>query len=183
MKLLTLPLVVLLISIGFEGKSFDFLSLEFEHKQLIFKTHNEKEAYPFYVERWINDNWVTIHEIYGEGGLDTNTYVVDVQSVFYGMNKFRIKKETGWEYFVFSNPLSFFHRNNKVYPFVAEQKILFSDTVYNRVETENGDQIFEAFSNSIEVSQLDKGNYILWYNNRKTFFRKTRSKIVLKNKL
>lgn len=183
MKVLTLPLVLLFISLSVEGKTFDFVSVEFGNSQLIFKTLNERDTYPFYVDRWINESWVTVSEIYGKGGIDTNTYKISIETLFYGMNKFRIKKETGWEYYVFSNPLSFFHKNDKIYPFVEDHKILFSDTAFYRLETRDGGYINRGYSSSLDVSQLDKGTYTLWYNNRKTFFRKKRSKIVLKNKL
>lgn len=112
----TIIIISILLSAFPSVKAFDFIETKIQQKVLHFSTVEEGDHYPFYVEQWINEEWVVVDEVYGKGGMDTNFYQVPLQSIFHGINKYRIKKETGWDYFSFSTPITFLIKRIKYCP-------------------------------------------------------------------
>lgn len=178
----SIVLVVFSLVLSFGSQAFDFVELRVEDETLIFTTVEERENYPFYVEQWINESWMVIGEVYGKGGIDTNIYQIGLENMFFGINKFRVKKETGWDYFNFSSPTSIFNTKNKVLPFTDKKQIIFSDTAFYKVVNDENQIFLNGKGSGFDSNQLPHGKYVLWCNNRKTQLIVRRNRSILKER-
>ena len=154
--------------------TFEMVSLNISSEGLLkWTTKNEAGSLPFVIEQFRWNKWVYSGEINGNGTSGINEYSFQT-TPHSGENKFRIKQvgyETQPKY---SETIKYISSNEKM-TFASsktDNTIAFSGETLYEVYDPYGVIVKRGYGKKLDVSNLEKGNYYLCYDNSMTEFRK-----------
>jgi hypothetical protein len=134
--------------------------------KITWKTNNEPENTTYAIQQFKWGQWVTTKKVEGKGANQTQEYT-DKVFLTSGVNKFRVVT-----YYLFQPPITSEEitvvSSKKVVTSELNNKskqITFSDETYYVVKNKFGENVMEGIGNSVNLKQLDKGNYIVCFDN------------------
>lgn len=170
---LFLGICVFLNASSDEGSNFSFLDakVNVDHKMISFTTVGENGKYSFYIEQFINEEWIVVKHFSGKGTFDTTNYEVEIPILVKGDNKFRIKKENNEGLYDFSKVFELENYSKRIHCFLNENsdQIEFSSNAYFELKDAEGNVTKNGITTIIELNSMPVGEYSLWYNNRLVF--------------
>src|SRR5690606_16892292 len=143
--------------------NFTFLGakVNVQGKKIAFTTVGENGKYSFYIEQYINEEWVVVKHFSGKGSFDTTNYEISIPLFVKGDNKFRIKKENDNGLFDFSKVFELENYSKRIHCFLNEKSnvIEFSSNAYFELIDANGDVTKNGITTNIDLAQLTIGQY------------------------
>ncbi len=140
-----------------------------------FTTTNESAKLTFFVEEYRWGRWIERGKVPGDGGPGNRTYSIKVYP-FNGENKFRVyqidhlnRKFYSDEY-VFNIDKETVEVTSNLSK--VKKEITFSGITYYLVIDEFGEELISGVGNSVDVSNLKKGEYFLNFENEYVTFKK-----------
>ena len=134
--------------------------------RITWKSNSEREETKFTIQQFKWGQWVTVKRVDGKGGNQPNEYA-DTVFLTSGKNKFRIVT-----YYLFNPPfisdeITVVSTKKKVgYSYIKKTKeVIFSETTAYAVKNKFGENVLEGLGNSVNLSKLGKGDYIVAYDN------------------
>lgn len=153
---------------------FQFLSTNANENEIAWMTNGEYQGGLFYVEKYVNNAWITDKSVYGKGNFETNQYSTS-PNYYAGENKMRIKYETEnghifyskvFEHYSTKDPISF-------HPTRVSDKLYLSRKTDYQVMDPSGKLVAKGNSDVINCANLKSGLYYLSIENRQEkFFKK-----------
>ncbi|HOE05844.1 MAG TPA: hypothetical protein PLZ52_11560 [Bacteroidales bacterium] len=155
--------------------TYSVVDMSLNGNSLVFTTKDETSKINFIVEQYRWNHWVKVAEVQGKGGPDNQTYSVNVYPI-HGNNKYRVYQQDHLYRTNLSNEYEFESQNEAITVSSKLKNVKSTITlsapgsylIYNIY----GDCLLEGYSDSIDVSGLSKGTYILAYENTFTNFTK-----------
>lgn len=156
--------------------TYEIVTADLAYNDMLrFITTNESGKLTFFVEEYRWGRWIERGRIPGEGGPGNRTYNVKVYP-FNGENKFRVYQIDHLNRKFYSNEFVF---NIEKEPVKITSKlssvkkeITFSGLTYYSVINQYGEELISGAGNSVDVSNLKKGEYFLNYENDYVTFKK-----------
>lgn len=164
--------------------SFSFLYFQIDENSINWITRGEALAGSFVVEQMKYQGWTEIYTRTGKGKIDYNQYIIEAKN-YSGQNRYRIVynlenggsfKSEEVEYFSLLEPVEFFPTDS-----VTEWISLTRDADYNVLDNK-GKILKSGFGNTINVDDLDYGEYRIVIENDEDFFVKPKPKITYRKK-
>jgi hypothetical protein len=152
--------------------TFDVIAMSIDQSGLLtWSTKNETGSLPYIVEQFRWNKWIPVGEVQGTGSANVNNYLFQT-TAHSGENKFRVKQK-GYGVVKLSNNVSFFSQlKEPTFDFRGNSSILFSDETMYEVYDAYGNIVKRGFGEALDISNLEKGNYYLCYDNVLTDFKK-----------
>lgn len=142
---------------------------------LLFTTDNESGKLKFIVEEYRWGQWVKLDEIDGKGGPGRNTYQVKIYP-FNGNNVFRIYQTDHLYQRNYSQELSIPYQTERITILSNLRRIRntieFSDKTRFFIINQFGEVLLSGYSDTVDVSELRRGEYFVRYDNVYDVFRK-----------
>ena len=143
-----------------------------------FSTTNESGQLPFFIEQKRWNKWITLATIEGKGGVDVNNYTLKVNP-HSGRNVFRIKQVDFTRKPRYSQEKKLIRSSTKEV-FIANENLLkieelvsFEDgsgndvsTLYEVYSNKTGALVKKGYGSAINISELNKGEYFVMYDNK-----------------
>lgn len=150
------------------NSAFKFLTFKVSNTNITWQTKGEKTTAKFYIEQFLNGNWVAVHELQAQG-LSTQNEYVHHEFHCSGLNKYRIKYEEKDGPVFYSQIVEFLSRKPKVnfYPKRITSIVKFSREVAYEVIDKEGGSVKKGYGNEIDMSELKEGMYYLHFDNRR----------------
>ncbi|MBN8702337.1 MAG: hypothetical protein J0M08_04685 [Bacteroidetes bacterium] len=136
-------------------------------------TLNETGSLPFIIEQYQFDRWVKIGQVMGMGTVEANSYSYNI--VYHaGINKFRVKQKGYDRIARYSEAVTFVSETEEInYKIVQSNRVVeFSNNTFFVLYNMYGDVLAQGFANSLDITYLDSGNYLLVYDNKLATFKK-----------
>lgn len=145
--------------------TFEIGSIEVKNNILSWTTSGESGSLPFIVEQFKWNKWVNVGEVAGEGTAEKHEYKFKL-SPYSGENKVRVKQVDYTNRPRYSESVTY---NPQVPPVKFEPKrpdsqINFSANTGYEIFNMYGVLVKTGFGNSVNVSDLEKGEYYLNYD-------------------
>ncbi len=154
--------------------TFEIITINIDKKGLLsWITKNEIGILPYIIEQFRWNKWTRVGEVQGGGNMDKNSYSFQT-TAHSGENKFRVK-QVGYEAIAkMSNNVTFISTISQ--PTYAMDKstdnIEFSIETMYEVYDAYGNIIKRGYSTELNITNLTKGSYYLYYDNIMTDFKK-----------
>lgn len=146
--------------------SFETESIEADSEgSLVWITKNEKGRLPFIVQQFKWNKWVDIGEVMGKGTPGKNSYSFQVSPVS-GKNKVRVVQKTK-DGDIRTSPEAEFNPRKKAVSFNYDRKsdrVSFSEETSFELYNAYGQIVKRGRSNSLDMSNLEKGEYYISYD-------------------
>lgn len=164
--------------------SFSFLYFQIDENSINWITRGESLKGSFVVEQMKYGGWTSIYSREGKSKIDYNQYIIEARN-YSGENRYRIIYTTAngetlrseeVEYFSLLEPVEFFPADS-----VTEWISLTREADYNILDGE-GKILKSGFGNTINVEDLEYGEYRIVVENDEDFFVKPKPKIVYRKK-
>lgn len=169
-KALFLSLAILAGStaIASQDNAFHFLDIEVEEGNILtWKTIHEDEDLNYYVEQFVYNEWQVVTEVSPLGEDDTCFYAVSIDAQLHsGTNKFRIAREAVNYIAAYSDEVSYVSDLPTIFHFEKRHKVTLSKRVSYFVVNESGLRIKEGYGSVIDLSDYEKGIYLLCFDNQ-----------------
>jgi len=153
---------------------FQFLSINADDNEISWMTSGEYEGGIFYVEKYVQSEWIVDKSVYGKGNFGTNQYSVSPE-YFAGDNKLRIKYTTENGHTFYSNIFDHYSTMDPIsfHPTMVSDKIYLSRRTDFQVLDPSGKLMTKGNSDVINCTSLNEGLYYLIIENRQEkFFKK-----------
>jgi hypothetical protein len=154
--------------------TFEVINIDIDKNGILsWSTIKETGSLPFIIEQYRWNKWISIGEINGSGSIKTNSYSFQT-TLHSGENKFRVKQiGFGGDTKSSSNVVFTSAKVEPTYTITKDcNGIDFSSETNYEVFDVYGNLIKRGFENKIDISNLEKGNYYLCYDNIITDFKK-----------
>jgi hypothetical protein len=151
-----------------QNSAFRFLLFTVTATNLTWQTRGEKLTAKIYIEQFLNNNWVVVHEMPAKGLSTQNEYVYH-EFHCSGINKYRIKYEEQEGSIFYSQIVEFLSRKPRVsyYPKRITSIVKFSREVAYEVIDKEGGSVKKGYGNEIDMSDMKEGTYYLLFDNHK----------------
>jgi len=146
--------------------TFDVVNIKIdEEKMLKWKTKNETGSLPFIVEQFKWNKWVKVGEVNGQGSPSEHNYEFKIVP-HSGENKFRVKQTGFGSAPRYSPPTTYSSLMEKPSFQISKdaKSINFSIETAYEVYDFYGNVVKKGFSNTLDISNLQKGKYYLCYD-------------------
>jgi hypothetical protein len=153
--------------------TFEVIDMRIDKSGLLtWSTKNETGSLPYIVEQYRWNKWIPVGEVQGTGAATVNNYSFQT-TAHSGENKFRVKQK-GYGAVKLSNNASFTSEiKQPTYDLKKDNStILFSNATMFEVYDAYGNIVKRGFGEQVDVSNLNKGNYYLCFDNVLTDFKK-----------
>ncbi len=156
--------------------SFELIDYKFSDDNMFsFTTHKESGKLTFYVEQLKWNKWVKVGEVEGLGGPDDRTYSIKLIPCN-GKNNLRVYQVDHLNRRLSSDTLSF-NVDKEAIVITSRKKcvkkeITFSGETNFEVINQFGEELISGSGNTVDVSNLEKGEYFLNYDNKYIVFKK-----------
>jgi hypothetical protein len=136
-------------------------------------TINENGKLTFIVEQFKWSRWVKAGEVYGVGLPTENTYTFTITPTS-GKNKVRVSQLDFSKQYRHSKSLEFTSevKEVKLKKLEGETKFIFSSKTLYEIHDYQDNLKMKGFNDQIDFSNLPKGPYYLYYDNKTTSFAK-----------
>jgi hypothetical protein len=154
--------------------TFEVVNINIDKNGLLnWSTKNEMGSIPYVVEQFRWNKWIPVGEVKGGGEMDNNTYSFQT-TAHSGENKFRVKQIGYGGVSKQSNAVTFVSTiGQPTYTMSKDDKMIqFSSETMYEVFDAYGNIIKRGFGNQLEISNLQKGNFYLCYDNIMTDFKR-----------
>jgi hypothetical protein len=154
--------------------TFEVININIDKNGLLnWSTKNEMGILPYIVEQFRWNKWIPIGEVKEKGSMDNNSY--SFQTIPHsGENKFRVKQMGYGGINKMSNSVTFVSTMGQ--PTYSLSKtadaIEFSAETMFEVFDAYGNIVKRGYGSKLDISNLEKGNYFLCYDNIMTDFKK-----------
>ncbi|MFA0963605.1 T9SS C-terminal target domain-containing protein [Roseivirga sp. BDSF3-8] len=151
---------------------FAFSDIHLGKHNITWQTKGERPGGKFFVEQWVNNEWVIRHTIDGKG--EAAVYALRIDC-FSGNNRFRIKHLQNDGIIFYSEEQAFESNEDPVtfYPLRVAEKIVLSKPTDYKVTSVNGTPLAKGKGKEIPLQHLRTGVYYLYIENRQEkFFKK-----------
>jgi hypothetical protein len=156
------------------GAAFQFVSFTVNRNEITWTTSGEQPNSMYFVEQYLNNNWLAVKTVYSKGTGKSGLYSV-APSHSAGNNKYRIKSQDKEGKISYSREESFSYTPDAVtfYPKSVTDKITLSQDVPYEVRSVDGKLIKKGKGKEIALKEIKTGVYYLTIDNRKEkFFKK-----------
>ncbi len=154
--------------------TFEMLAISVDPNGLLnWSTKNETGSLPYIIEQYRWNKWVPVGEVKGSGINTVNTYSFQT-TAHSGINKFRIKQVGYGGIAKISENVIYKSTINQPSFAIAKNEldIEFSSATLFEVYDAYGNIKKRGYGNSLNISNMEKGNYFLCYDNVMTDFKK-----------
>ena len=136
-------------------------------------TNNEDGSLTFVVEQYKWNRWVKAGEVYGIGTPAENNYYFEI-TPHSGENKVRVYQLDFTKEKRYSDALTFESEVQEVKfkRLTEENKFIFSDKTLYEIYNYNDRIVMRGYGNEVNYTNLPKGPYYLYYDNKTTSFAK-----------
>ncbi|MFW6043152.1 MAG: hypothetical protein ACOCPW_02225 [Marinilabiliaceae bacterium] len=153
--------------------TFETVDIFVDDNNLIWETVDEAGSLPFIVEQYRWNKWIQMGQVEGEGTKDTNRYELPVR-LHSGENRFRVRQK---------DP----HNGRRLSPEVRIEsdksrvtlesqtvgdKLVFSAPTLYEIYDMHGRIVFKGYGETVNVEELEKGDYFLNFDNQMSQFKK-----------
>ncbi len=148
--------------------TYSIIDLQLSGETLSFTTQGESSKIAFVLEEYRWNRWVKVGEVQGKGGPQNNSYTMELCPVS-GKNKYRVSQTDHLYRTKYSEEFEFVVDKEPVKPISklkgVKAEILFNTKASYRVLNIYGELLMSGIAESIDVSTLSKGTYVLAYEN------------------
>jgi hypothetical protein len=153
--------------------TFETTDIYVRNNKLVWETVNEAGSLPFIVEQFRWNKWIQVGQVEGKGTKGENHYEMPVR-LHSGENRFRVRQKDE-------------HNNRRMSPEVRVEsdkapislqestvadQLIFSDPTLFEIYDMHGRIVFKGYNDTVDVSELEKGQYFLNFDDRMSQFRK-----------
>ena len=154
--------------------TFEVVEINIDKNAILnWSTKNEMGSLPFIVEQFRWHKWIEIGEVTGKGNIEKNNYAFKVL-LHSGENKFRVRQIGYGGITKKSSAVTYI--SSVVEPTYIMGKdtrdILFSGETLYEIYDAYGKIVKRGYGKNVDITNLEKGNYYLCYDNIITDFRK-----------
>lgn len=152
--------------------TFEVIGMSVDKSGLLtWSTKNETGSLPYVVEQFRWNKWIPVGEVQGTGSETVNAYSFQT-TAHSGENKFRVKQK-GFGAARLSNNVAFKSElKQPTFDLKNNSTILFSAETMYEVYDAYGNIVKRGFSSNLDISNLNKGNYYLCFDNVLSDFKK-----------
>lgn len=152
---------------------FHFVSVQISEQNVQWATKDEKQSGKFYVEQFLHNSWVIVHETEAQGGTNLKNYSVKANH-HSGLNKYRIRFRDPNGHYFYSKVAEYASTKEAVSftPKKAVNIIHLSQHAHYEVLDENGVSLLKGSGLQISVANLKPGEYYLNIDNHTEKFSK-----------
>lgn len=145
--------------------TFEVSSIEVKNNVLTWTTTGEQGALPYIVEQFRWNKWVKAGEVAGKGNPGSHTYQFKL-TPYSGVNKVRVKQMDYTKEPHYSRSVSYKPNVAEVNfePKKVKETISFSNNTKFEIFDEYGELVKTGYGRTIDVSNLDRGEYYLNYD-------------------
>lgn len=145
--------------------TFEISDIEVRNNILSWTATKESGSLPYIVEQFKWNKWVKTGEVQGIGTAESHTYKFEL-TPYSGENKVRVKQVDYSNKPRYSDAVTYEGKVSKVtfQPQKADDVINFSSSTYYEIFNLYGELIKTGYGKSVDVSNLDKGEYYLNYD-------------------
>jgi hypothetical protein len=149
-----------------------FIYAKADKNAIIWTTIGETGPFPFQVQQYKWDRWVTIGEIMGDGKSDTANYKYEVKHLN-GANLYRIyQSDPASGLSIISDELKIRSANPVISFDMGKGSIIFSDETQYEIYNSDGEIVEKGEGKEVDTSSLPKGEYHIAYGNTSETFKK-----------
>lgn len=152
---------------------FQFVSHAVDDKTLHWTTAGESENSTYYIQKFVNNNWLTIRIITAKGTTGEGSYTIPVQH-HAGVNRYRIRHQERDGRIYFSPEIIYEQRPDEVrfYPQNATNRLYFTKSVAYKITDIKGNTLLSGTGDQVDISSLPRGVYFLVYEGKTERFLK-----------
>ncbi len=153
--------------------TFETVDIFVNDNKLIWETTNEAGSLPFIVEQYRWNKWIQMGQVEGKGTKDTNRYQLPVR-LHSGENRFRVRQKDVHNGRRLSPEVRVESDKNRVTleSQSVKNKLVFSDPTLYEIYDMHGRIVFKGYGDTVNVEELEKGDYFLNFDNRMSQFKK-----------
>ncbi len=154
--------------------TFEVVNINLDRNGILnWSTKNEMGSLPFIIEQYRWHKWVEVGEVTGKGNMDKNSYSFKVL-MHSGENKFRVKQVGYGDISKKSSSITITSSVSEPSYMLSKdtKSIMFSSETLYEVYDAYGKVLKRGYGKNLNVSNLEKGNYYLCYDNIITEFKK-----------
>jgi hypothetical protein len=149
-----------------------FLSAKADKNAINWSTIGETGPFPFQVQQYKWDRWVTIGEVMGEGKADTAHYKYEVKHLN-GPNLYRIyQSDAASGLTLVSDDIKIRSANSVITFSMDKGNISFSDATQFEIYNSDGEMVDKGEGSEVDTSSLPKGEYYIAYGGTSETFKK-----------
>lgn len=149
-----------------------FIYTKADKNAINWTTIGESGPFPFQVQQYKWDRWVTVGEIMGEGKADTAQYKYEVNHLN-GANLYRIyQSDPASGRFIVSDDIKIRSSNPVISFDLGKTSIIFSDVTQYEIYNSDGEIVDSGEAKEVDVSDLPKGEYHLAYGSTSEKFKR-----------
>jgi hypothetical protein len=156
------------------GAAFQFVTFDVTRDAISWTTTGEQPNSMYFVEQFVNNNWLVAKTVYAQGTGKSGVYSVSPTHNS-GMNRYRIKSQDKEGKIFYTREVSFNSTQETVtfYPKSVTDKITLSREVPYEVLNASGKVIKKGNGKEIKLKEIKTGVYYLNIDNRtEKFFKK-----------
>ncbi|GIV38313.1 MAG: hypothetical protein KatS3mg033_0113 [Thermonema sp.] len=152
---------------------FQFVSYSVDENTLHWTTAGETENSTYYIQKLVNNNWLTVRIITARGSNGEGSYTVPVQH-HTGVNRYRIRHQERDGRVYYSPELIYRKSAEEVrfYPKNASTKIYFTQSVPYKITDVKGNVLLQGNGKFVDISKLPRGVYVVHFGNKTDRFLK-----------
>lgn len=152
---------------------FQFVSYSVDENTLHWTTAGETENSTYYIQKLVNNNWLTVRIITARGSNGEGSYTLPVQH-HTGVNRYRIRHQERDGRVYYSPELIYRKSAEEVrfYPKNASTKIYFTQSIPYKITDVKGNVLLQGNGKFVDISKLPRGVYVIHFGSKTDRFLK-----------